>query len=135
MSHKSPTQPHCRMCDKAIPKKTESHFLRLRDSNANPQFYTVVDALPKTQAECQKLTNHKVVSVRYSAVYDDVSREVVGREMSSFNTWDGESYVDEHFCNGNCCRRFAYMVAHHYPTVMSRHAAEAARKRKKGEAA
>ncbi|UTC29748.1 hypothetical protein BAJUN_01180 [Bajunvirus bajun] len=66
---------------------------------------------PKTLADCQRLTNHQVVSIHgYDTRYPD--RE---HEIEAFTTWDGETLHDPYFCHGGRCaaaygRRFAQAV-------------------------
>lgn len=61
-----------------------------------------VDKMPVDKAECQRLTNDRITSVRRSAD---------GSAISKFTTWDGETYVDRFFCNGDHARSFAYVMA------------------------
>lgn len=109
MYFKSKTQPYCRWCGKPIRKHTERHSLR------GHNFET---AEPVTVEELKKTTNKQIVSVKYhyehekwedqrtdpSDIYSrNYVRHVSGRRtVSVYTTWDGETYLDEFFCNGPC---------------------------------
>lgn len=112
MSHKSATQPLCLWCGKRIPKYTTSHNV-ITPAMWQTSFADRYESLPKTMADCQKLTNERVVSVDYQyeqdANYDRTGRRVI----HSYSTWDGESYQDEFFCNGDHAKSFGYAAAHH----------------------
>ena len=82
--------PHCLQCGRPIPKRTKTVMFSHQDSNA-----------PKSKAECQQQTNGKIVSVRYWGT---------GR-VSQFSVWDGESYIDPHFCQGSCAALFGRRAA------------------------
>jgi hypothetical protein len=95
------SRPHCLNCGKPIPKKTESHdFWVSRWQSA-----------PRTREEAQRLTNHQIVSIRYGI--SPHTGEGGVRYVSSFSTWDGESYNPcyGHFDSGECAKMFAYRVA------------------------
>ena len=101
--------PKCRHCGKPIRKRTTMHIF---DSHCGDIAYFKVHdprLRPANKADCQALTNETVVSVRYHDQWRD--GEKIGRRLSSFTTWDGESYVDPFFCNGTCALNFAYMCA------------------------
>jgi hypothetical protein len=74
--------------------------LRKVDSSGNITIWTARP--PKTKAECQRFTNHTVLSVKRG---DDAIRE--------FSFWDGETYEDEFFDNGRCAQRQGYASARH----------------------
>ena len=116
MTFKSNTQPSCLYCGNGIAKATETIHLWKE---------------PKTIAEIRASTNLKIVSWRYGyePKKDDsitiapaktpgghgdfyfeerVKSKVL---IDTYSTWDGVSYVDEFFCNGTCCRRYAYRMA------------------------
>lgn len=63
---------------------------------------------PRTVEDCQKLTNHPIF-----AVYDygrNAPKEWRGF-IEYFTTWDGESYVDEHFCSDRCALQYGRRAA------------------------
>jgi len=100
--------PLCRCCGKSIPKRTITYHVMEPDSvqsiSESPFWKTVRPPHRLTsKAECQRYTNHPIVSVRYS--------DYKGRHVTSFSAWDGESYEDPFFCNGTCARDFAYLMA------------------------
>lgn len=122
MSFKSDKQPLCRFCGGKIKKVTESHSLWQNhwQKRIDPTFvpetkvgYNNIETeinrsfeecvFPKTREEAQKLFNQPIISVRWCS---DKSR---GIEIVS--TWDGETYEDEFFCNGNHAKMFAYAAA------------------------
>jgi hypothetical protein len=116
MAFKSPTQPLCRYCGQGIRKHTERHYVRTeKDRGGMPRDTKVVPERIRSKAECQKLTNEQVVSVQYSEdrEYNPYSYEsaVKDRYVSSFTTWDGESWEDEFFCNGQHAAYFGYASA------------------------
>lgn len=88
--------PRCLNCGKPIRKKTESTDF----------WVTEWKKAPRTREEAQRLTNHRIVSIRY-AMYGDT------RYVTSFSTWDGESYapICGHFDSGECAKMFAYKLA------------------------
>ena len=102
MSYRSTTQPLCRYCGKAIAKYTTTHFIDRKDQQLT------------SKADCQKLTNEKVVSVRYGPRYQPDSHLLDYQHQDivwAYSTWDGESYADEFFCNGTHAKDFGYAAA------------------------
>jgi hypothetical protein len=122
---------HCIVCNKPIPKRTHTWYLREaveaheetfkeqmghRMSNhdfreAKPvgtidhghTIHTIyVDQFPKTKEDCARFTNQTVVSVR---------RHHTGDYISQFSTWDGVSYQDEYFDSGKCAAKQGYAAA------------------------
>jgi hypothetical protein len=94
------TQPLCRFCGKPIAKHTERfrfgpHHRMIGDDARR-------DVKPVSKAEAQRHINGQIVSVEWSMQRDYIQ---------SVTAWDGESYVDPFFCNGDHARRFAYAVA------------------------
>jgi ribosomal protein L32 len=100
MTFKSATQPFCRTCGKPIRKHTVAWFCG-QSIERRDQFSRTVAARPTTRAECQQLTNDRVISVSYSGDGDR-------RHIFRFGTWDGESYDDEFFCTNACAISLAY---------------------------
>lgn len=103
MTFKSHKQPLCRACGKPIKKATENVWLYTKEPNYHHHGKVVVsDPLPANKTEAQKLVNQKIVSVR---------RGLDNKVIDFVSTWDGESYVDEFFCNRTVCAvGYAYMV-------------------------
>jgi hypothetical protein len=106
--------PLCRYCGKPVPKYTTAKWLEL---NPESMKYMVgskvlVEQLPKTKAEAQKLFNEEVVSVQRKKEYD-WGGPGHGKDLGigRVTLWDGEAYMDEFFCNGDHARRFAYVMA------------------------
>jgi hypothetical protein len=108
-------QPFCHCCGKPIPKYTELHFVRNpRGGSPKDSIEGPIYSKAEAQAKVNTIQNalRTVVSVRYSQDYDMNADSNVGpRYVSSFYTWDGESYRDEFFCSGPCVDRFAYIMA------------------------
>lgn len=101
--------PLCRYCGGPIKKTTRTVYLRDRPLQSHEREsvysrYIVVEKLPATIDECRKLTNHQVVSVKR---HHDAERNAI----TFFSEWDGESYEDKFFCNGDHAKRFAYVMA------------------------
>lgn len=123
MIFKSPIQPLCRTCGKPIRKWTEdvrvfaepprTHVAETAFGTGADRFKSIptgrmtplhvpkhVVGQPRTREEAQKLVNMKIVSNRTTAGL-----------ISKITVWDGESYADEFFHNGECARAFGYMCA------------------------
>lgn len=145
MVYKSPTQPYCRVCGKAIAKYTRHVWVKPEASRSHggtfgETMYFTPEDYPLSKADCQRLTNLQVISVNYqtlykekpdgSWLYEDGERVVDRKVIYYFGTWDGESYRDEFFCNGDHAKQFAYMAARTYPLLRSTTAADAERMRK-----
>lgn len=103
---KSAAQPLCRFCGRKIAKRTTTVWV------PHDQRETIL-----TIADAQRLSNLQVVSISRtdSDAFKRMRREVGRRgeplpksPIRKFSTWDGESYVDKFFCNGDHARRFAY---------------------------
>ena len=120
MTHKSTTQPHCLWCGKRIAKRTTRHDVK-GTGWAFKEGGPIV-----TREDLQKRTNGRIVSVKYhyenerhekmsQSIYDNNYRRIVSgqRTIHAYSTWDGESYVDPYFCNGDHARCFAYAAAKH----------------------
>lgn len=104
MSH-----PECIVCGKKIAKRFHSiSFLPLQGNRQNYDrsedgctIYLELDLRPTTKQECQRFTNHEILTI--SMHLDHVF---------SFKWWEGE-YEDEFFCSQKCARRQGYASAHH----------------------
>lgn len=95
---KSKTQPFCRWCGKPLRKFVRTVYIEKPDSvigEMTTGYSRVIktDTPPTTKAECQKLTNQRVVSakLRHTA-------------YPQFGEWDGESYeaVWDFFHSNEC---------------------------------
>lgn len=103
---KHKTQPLCRYCGGKIAKRTITVRFGGFMSNRKDR--------PATWADAQRLVNDgTIVSVRYAtkARGDNGVPFDVDRFVCEAGVWDGESYVDSFFCNGEHAKRFAYMLA------------------------
>lgn len=123
---KLPRQPRCRFCGARIAKWTET--VRFIESGREGRTYSsvgraiYVDEPPRSKAEAQRFLNEPIVSVHYAEIWDVlaypddpesrvVSSKRIGRFVDYVTVWDGETYVDEYFCNGDHAKRFAYLLA------------------------
>jgi hypothetical protein len=120
VTYRSSKQPYCLWCHKRIPKTTTHHLT----SKTTFEFTT---SAPVTLEDLKKLTNEQIVSVKYhyeNESYEDMTpaeiyakryvRHVSGRRtIYAYTTWDGLSYKDEFFCNGEHARTFGYAAARH----------------------
>jgi ribosomal protein L24E len=107
--------PLCRYCGKPIKKVTCTIYVR---EGERQQYET--DSLfiryiypvdrPRSLADCQKLSKDQVVSMRYGRKWDGDAEQSTGF-VSIFTTWDGKSYTDDYFCNGEHARNFGYVCA------------------------
>jgi hypothetical protein len=117
MTFRSQTQPFCRCCGKPIAKSTTTHHVGKTFKFENGQRELSWD-------DVQKLTNEQVVSVKYhyeseryetkgDDIYDrNIKRITSGRRtVYLYTTWDGESYVDQFFCTGECAKALGYGAA------------------------
>jgi len=123
VTFKSPAQPLCRYCGAPIGKKTRSVFVHPRgEENDRPYFCGVLSVdpenPPRSKADCQRLVNQTVVSVRYDDIWwrrdenGSLSADrSFGRVVNSFATWDGESYEDQFFCSDKHAKMFGYASA------------------------
>jgi hypothetical protein len=119
MIFKSKTQPLCHYCGKAIRKYTTLHFIKVQGDGTNIsesehwRYIVVADkaSRPRTKAECQMLTNLPVVSVSYNHRMDEYDGERKREAVSTFTSWDGESYEDEFFCKGDHAKAFGRLMA------------------------
>lgn len=106
MTFKSPTQPLCRYCGKPIAKRTT----RVRIDFDQRAAIT-------SKADAQRLTNLQVTSLNYEQGGSDTigsarKRKSMGiaRRLSSYSTWDRETYEDEFFCNGLHAQAFGRLI-------------------------
>jgi hypothetical protein len=109
--------PLCRYCGKPIAKRTrlvnvDHAETDQRQYHDHTEFWTHVyvtdETWPKNKADCQKLTNRQVVAVKYGA---HVRGDYYEHRVRAFSDWDGESYDDPFFCNGDHAKRLGYLMA------------------------
>jgi hypothetical protein len=98
----------CRNCGKPIRKATVLIYVKKertqydRPSGLLNYLYVGNDR-PKTWADCQKLTNQKIVAINYGKESNTVH---------SFYTWDGTSYLPQfdYFCTNRCAGQFGRLA-------------------------
>ena len=100
---KSKTQPLCRWCGKAIAKRTDYHYV-------SGQIGSGVNFNKPVVREDIR-TNQQITSIKYCYETDRNYERTGRRTIYAYNTWDGESYVDEFFCNGDHAKTFGYAAA------------------------
>jgi hypothetical protein len=104
-------RPLCRHCGGFIPKRIESYYLCVGgDGWRGPGNAINIPSRIRSMAECQKLTDQKVISVRYHTERNYVDNRLDDRYIYSFNAWDRKTYVDQYFCCQNHAVQFAYAV-------------------------
>lgn len=117
-------QPYCRYCGKKIRKRT--HTVRFVDAfrpyMRNDTFTSYVIGRPANKAEAARLVNQEIVAVRKGrSIEDERGISHLAADLINFvSTWDGESYEDEHFCNGYHAKLYAYMMARNHPEIATR---------------
>jgi len=107
MGFRSEQQPHCRYCGVGIKKETHTHYFGQSRTQSDDYSSDHIEE-PKSKAEAQRLLNGTIVSVRLNS----------DKSIWKVTTWDGESWVDEHFCNGDHARQFGYAIATHTKLAM-----------------
>jgi hypothetical protein len=63
---------------------------------------------PRTLEDCQRLTNYPIFRVHG---YEQRQPENWWPYVSWFEAWDGESYIDDTFCNDKCAARYGRRAA------------------------
>jgi hypothetical protein len=72
------------------------------------------DDHPKTVEDCQRLSNYPVMSIRG---YESTKPEEWWPYVSWFHTWDGESYIDDTFCQSRCAEIYGRRAADELPPL------------------
>lgn len=106
--------PLCRYCGKEIAKRAWWTYL-VTDPKAmeySADRKKLVQVLPQTRTEAQKLFNEQIIAVKRDKRYlDGFDGEPTDMGIDQVSLWDGESYVDEFFCTGTHAQKFAYVMA------------------------
>lgn len=114
---KSREQPLCRRCAARIRKVTVTVHCGQSNPGKVSTFSRSIPDKPKNRAECERLTNDRVVSLSYwpskssAAAGRALGNEEPERYVGSFSTWDGESYDSEFFCSNACAQKFGHAAA------------------------
>lgn len=108
-------QPHCRWCGKPIPKHGTIVYVKeernKHDTALGRCIYIGKGKRLRSKAECVPFTNQTILSVRYSEEREGYDGLVTGRYVYSFTEWDGETYADRFFCNGDHAKEMGYAAA------------------------
>lgn len=128
MTYKSPHQPLCRYCGKGIRKDTTTHWIDDgKEAKPSKLSHSIMHHYPGgqlfTKEDCQRFTDQQIVSIR-KARYGYFGTRDPNR-IKQFTTWDGFSWVDQFFCNGDCARRYGYFAAFNEPRLMTQDYANA----------
>lgn len=107
----------CRCCNKPIAKRTLTHWIRREQSkydhpNTWDRYHYIGNApWPTSKADCQRLTNDRVVSVQYGTYQDQDDRNPT--HVRRFSTWDGVSYHPKwsYFCTNDCAAAYGKAAA------------------------
>lgn len=113
MAFKSAVQPLCRFCGKGIKKHTHTVWFGM-NRESRGEFSSSLADKPKSREEAQRLVNQEIVSISwsYNTSWDDEDHSVRVRDhIHKVATWDGESWTDPFFCNGDHAQRFGYASA------------------------
>lgn len=87
----------CKQCGKNLQPCTDHHRLG----------FQIKDGHPKSTADCQLLTNQEVIAVHgFDTRFPDKWEYV-----EWFETWNGENYLDEDFCNNTCAAEYGRRAA------------------------
>lgn len=101
----------CRYCGKPTPKRTVTHWFG-RDNEGHPSDYWISHKeRPRSKSEVQRLVNGQIVSVRWSRGEEYGAKQAGFDFITRASVWDGESYADKFFCNGDHAKRFGYAMA------------------------
>jgi hypothetical protein len=99
-------RPLCRFCGNPIAKTTVTVQFVENGSNTNSpsgNWRQRVGA-PRTREEAQRFVNEPIQTVKFLGDGDD-------KRIVKLTAWDGESYLDEHFCKDSCAQFFGRMIA------------------------
>lgn len=111
-----PKPPHCRYCGGLIRKETTRVYFKPEaskfDNTSLGSAYSY-GPYPQTREEAQQRTNGQIVSVSRRIEHSYVGNESVPTDVGidHVTVWDGSTYVDPFFCNGDHAKRFAYVMA------------------------
>jgi hypothetical protein len=120
---KSKTRPLCGCCGKPIQKLTVMHWVTKKNpsvTRAPSATDHIVDQLPETREDCQRLVGDTVVTLR----------RTVNGAISRFGTWDGESWDTRYryFCSNSCAADYG-QLAFEKTTLRTKAWSEAAKER------
>ncbi len=83
----------CRQCDSPLRPHMKAHHMGFpREGKEHP----------RTIEDCQRITNERVVRI---SDFGSARRDLWDH-VSTFYTWDGESYQDRYFCKTDCAAEY-----------------------------
>jgi hypothetical protein len=113
------SRPLCPTCGTPLPKLTTTVWcyddganIRQQDSNWSRYLYLPDEQLPRSIADCRRLSNQDVVSVIYRSEYNRETDTFVRGRVSRFTEWDGATYwtASKPFCKPECALVFARLA-------------------------
>ena len=104
-------QPLCRLCGKKISKKTRGIMFGRDGVVRTDGFIENRPERPISKEVVQALFNEQVVSVKWSKGKDAEAKKAGYDNIVQASVWDGVSYVDPYFCNGDHAKQFGYLAA------------------------
>ncbi|AFU88128.1 hypothetical protein CcrColossus_gp258 [Caulobacter phage CcrColossus] len=95
--------PTCKQCAKPLQPKFTVHRMG-RD---------ILPDHPRSWEDCQRMSNFEVVAIRGYKVTEGPKVGFV----ESFDTWDGQSTFDPHFCGDTCAASYGRRAAEAHPPL------------------
>ncbi len=103
--------PLCRFCGKTIKKRTRDVYFNSERFRGG--FGVTMVERPVTREDAQKFFNEKIIASKFE---DDLE----GRCVYRVTLWDGETYINKHFCKNGCAESFGRMMAEYDKTVSTK---------------
>jgi hypothetical protein len=108
-------RPLCRYCGKPLPKATERFWCYLTEPTHIGSRKDYVVGTFRNKEALQRVTNREITSVTYHLNNEHHRERGLAGTISSFSTWDGESYLSVYgagfFCANTCAIHFANYFA------------------------
>lgn len=111
-------RPLCRYCGKQIAKRTTTWMFGRSEDRRNTYIKSSA-AKPRSKEEVAKITNMQLVRVRWTKEGEYATEKAGHVFIYQASVWDGESYDDPYFCNGEHARNFGYLMARAGHATMS----------------
>jgi len=103
--------PLCRFCGNKIKKRTRDVYFNCEKFHSG--FGERRTERPVTRDDAQKFFNEKIIASKFD---DDIE----GRCIYRVTLWDGETYLDKHFCKDGCAEDFGRMMAEYKPDISTK---------------